>query len=174
MRNGKRPHSNHNREQGLTLIEVTIALFIFAIFMASFVTSQGDNLNASSRMKQEVKLKELCQRKLDEIILDPPEFQESLTLSPDKGTFEDDDSDYEYQVEFKQLSIPNMERITGQSESGEAPETGAEQTIAQKIIENMEKLIWQVTITVRHKETQFSFDASTWLFNRKAKVNVGI
>ena len=165
MKNGEKIVSN-----GFTLLEVLIALTIFAAFMASFVISQGYSLNFSSRMKEDLKLKELCQKKLNEIILAPPSYTESLTLSNEISTFEEE-SGYEFEIEYRRLTIPDPARLAGEEE-GEAGGNDLKRRITTKVINLMKELIWQVVVTIRNKESKRSFNASTWLLNSKAKIDV--
>ncbi|MCY4524271.1 MAG: prepilin-type N-terminal cleavage/methylation domain-containing protein [Halobacteriovoraceae bacterium] len=164
MKNGKKTAS-----EGFTLLEVLIALFIFAVFMASFVTSQGYSLNSSLRMRETIKLKELCQTKLNEIILTPPNYTESLTLTNEVSTFEDQ-SNYEFEIEYRRLEIPDPAKLNEEQQNEQ--ESPLESKVTTRVINIMKEVIWQVIVTVRNKETKESFDASAWLINNKAKINV--
>ena len=75
--------------RGFTLLEVMIAMMIFAFFITVFVATQGENLNDSMRMRQELIMQQLCESKINEIIIDPPEFREALTLTKEQKTFEE-------------------------------------------------------------------------------------
>jgi hypothetical protein len=39
--------------------------------------------------------------------------------------------------------------------------------------ENMEKIIWQVEVTVKNKTNDSSFKLSRWLYNQNADVQIG-
>ena len=67
-----------NDKKGFTLMEVMIAISIFAVFATVFVTGQGYNLLDSSKLKDEMLMKDLCENKINEIITNPPELRDSL------------------------------------------------------------------------------------------------
>ena len=75
-------------ENGFSLIEVVTALVIFSTFAVMFVMGQGGNLMDSTRMKEELLLAQLCEQKLNEIIVHPPELTSSLTLTAQTENFE--------------------------------------------------------------------------------------
>ena len=39
--------------------------------------------------------------------------------------------------------------------------------------ENMEKMIWQVEVTAKNKNSGETFKLSTWIYNQNAEVNIG-
>jgi hypothetical protein len=39
--------------------------------------------------------------------------------------------------------------------------------------ENMEKMLWQVEVTVKNKTNESKFKLSTWLYNQNADVQIG-
>ncbi|MBF0299340.1 MAG: prepilin-type N-terminal cleavage/methylation domain-containing protein [Oligoflexia bacterium] len=122
-------YKNHNLHyDGFTLIEVVVSITLFAIFVLAFLTTEGSNVRDSVVMKEELLLQRLCEYKLQEILLDPPELRESLTLTPKKGNLEEIGyADYEYVVEYKRLKIPNLSAITGEGaeEEGAAADAGS-------------------------------------------------
>lgn len=124
-KNVLRGRSPLTSKAGFTLIEVVIAITLFAIFIIAFISTQGSNVRDSVNMKEELLLQKLCENKLNEILLDPPELKESLTLTPKKGNLEDMGySDYEYSVEYKRLKIPNLNAITGEDSEKEGEADG--------------------------------------------------
>lgn len=161
--------------QGFSLLEVMIALTIFSVFITVYVTSQGYNLADSVMIREEVKLKELCTRKINEIIVKPPEFREALTLTTDVSTFEDD-KNFEARVTYKRLKIPDIKKIMGKEESddtssdSEGGSSGIEENFMNKIKENMQEMIWQVEVQVVNKDTKATYTLSTWLQNTEAQV----
>lgn len=163
-------------QKGFTLIEVMIALTVFSVFIAAYVTTQGYNIADSIQMKEEVILKELCENIINDIVVNPPEFREALTLAPDVKTIEDNEM-FERSITYKRFKIPDLSKITGKSggdeEGGEeAPgQGGIEGMIFKQIQENMEEVLWQVEVKVTNKETGFHYALTTWLLNDKAEVN---
>lgn len=156
-----------NKQSGFTLIEVMIALAIFGVFIVAYVSGQGGNLLDSTSMREEQRLFTLANNKLSEIINDPPEFSESLTSNIDTKTFEDNEN-YEWSVEFKKFEIPEFAAASGQEEVPAEQET--QSRIYSRIKDNLEKMLWQIRVTVKNKETGQTSSLSTWLQNDKATV----
>ena len=174
MKNGKKLISQN--QSGFTLTEVMIALFIFAVFSTNFIVGQGSNIASSAQMREELILQNLCEEALNEIILNPPAFREALTLSKETKQFEKDGfENYEYIIEFRKLELPNLAQIKGQDES-ESEEGDNKSSVTTKVFDqlkkNIEKMIWQIIVTTRNKETGLEFTLSTWLTNEKAKVQI--
>lgn len=160
---------------GFTLMEVMIALVIFSVFAAAFVTGQGYNLLDSSKLKEELQMKDYCENVINEIITSPPELRDALTLAPVTKVFESN-KDYQYTVEYKKFFVPDMNKITGQ-QTEENEEESAQAQMEKRIFkvfkENMEKMIWQVEVTVRNKNTDSTFKLSSWIYNHNADVQIG-
>ncbi len=163
--------------KGFTLLEVMIALTIFAVFAVMFVAGQGGNLADSMQMREESLLRILCVNKINEILNSPPEFTDQLTLSKEKKTF-DDYPDYEYTLEFKKLKIPDLSKLAGQPSEEEADDneetaqtsSSINSSILKNIKENLQNMVWQVRVTVTNKKTGFFYNLSAWPYNKNAKV----
>ena len=69
-----------HKQDGFSLLEVMIAMTVFSVFVAVYVTSQGYNISDSTLMREELMLQTLCENKINEIIISPPELRDSLTL----------------------------------------------------------------------------------------------
>lgn len=152
-----------------------IALFLFAVFIAVFATSNGFNISNSELMKEEILLRQLASNKMSEIIENPPkEFSKSLTLGPgDTKTIEGFEN-YTSTVVYKELLLPDYKKMMGISEedANENKSNQFEEKIYEKVRDNLEEIIWQVEVTVKNKVTEYSYSLSTWLYNHKAKVDV--
>jgi hypothetical protein len=83
-------------------MEVMIAISIFAVFATVFVTGFGYNLIDSGKIKEDIKLKDYCENKINDIITNPPALSDSLTLTKDTKDVENDTS-YQTIVEFKKF-----------------------------------------------------------------------
>lgn len=154
-------------QRGFTLIEVMIALAIFAVFVTAFISGQGGNILDSTTMREDQQLFILANNKLNEIIVTPPEFSETLTSNVDTKAFEDNEN-YEWSAEFKKFEIPEYSAATGQEEVPQEQEM--QSRIYSRIKDNLEQMLWQVRVTVKNKATGQSFSMSTWLHNDKATV----
>jgi type II secretion system protein I len=158
---------------GFTLFEVMIAIAIFAVFATVFITGQGYNILDSSKLKNEMLLKDLCQNKLNEIIINPPELRDSLTLTKEVKDV-DGFPNYQYSIEYKKFTVPDLAKLQNSADEDEEDkqQNSFEKMLFDTFKENMEKLIWQVEVVVKDKTTEDTFRLSTWLYNNNAEVNV--
>lgn len=167
----------------MTLIEVSIALMVFSIFIVAFMQGQGGNVMTSIKFKQELEIKDLAELKMNETLIDPPDFRVTAgkvdvsKVRYDYKPFKlDGYSDYEFSVNLFKVMIPDFEKITGQAEEAQNPDEN--QSVQKRIFEtfrtNMEQLVWQILVTVRHKPTGLTYDLSTWYYNDKGNVQINI
>lgn len=184
----KNKYSHVKNHVGFTLLEVLISMTILALFATAFISGMGYNLLDSGGLKDDIKLKDLAENKINEIIINPPEFREALTLSKETKTFEKDEN-YEYSVQWKKLTIPDMTKIRGggnelsqdgaEDESADGGQNSSDSQTAmaeKKIYEtfktNIEKMVWQVEVQVKNKTSKQSFTISSWLYNDNADVQI--
>ncbi len=159
------------RHRGMTLIEVAIAVLLFSVFAVAFISGQGSNVFDSIRIKRELRLRDLAELKLNEIILDPPEFKETLTSAGKTTKPFEEFPDYQYTLEFKKIIIPDLTKIAGEEDEDEEANK-LQKKIFSTIKENMEKMIWQVSLVVTHKESTDSFEITSWLHNSEVEVTL--
>lgn len=153
-------------EKGFTLVEVMISLAIFAVFASAYLTAQGYNISDSTVMREELNLKRYAELKINEIIVTPPELKDSLTLTKDTGKFEEDDN-FTYSIEYKKFVVPDLNKITGGDEEAQDQN---EAKIFDNIKKNLEKIIWQVEVTVKNETSERIYSVSTWLYNHQAQI----
>lgn len=166
-----------NNQSGFTLMEVMIAIAIFAVFSTTFVTGMGYNLLDSGNLRQDILLKDFCENKMNDIITNPPELRETLTIAPETKDVEGN-TDYQTIVRYKKFFVPDMTKIAGKGADEEENEEESQQAQMEKRIftvfkENMEKMVWQVEVTTKNKLTGESFTLATWLMNPNADVKIG-
>lgn len=184
-----------NKQSGFSLIEVLIAITLFAFFVVAFLTAQGYNVSDSALSEEQLILQQLCERKINELYLDPPKFQ-NLTVGGMKETkkFEEKDlSNYEYTLEIKKLTVPDFAQLFGQKDGvseegkdayegdylnqsgGQQRNSGLEKMVFEELRKNIEKIVWQARVTVTNKETKYTYSLSTWLtnYNEQVQLNVG-
>jgi prepilin-type N-terminal cleavage/methylation domain-containing protein len=173
----KRLMRNKLNQKGFTLLEIMIAMTIFTTFITTFVAIQGSNLRDSSLLREEETLQRLCQNKLNELILLPPTFQESLTLTPDTKTFEENEA-YQYTVTYKRFELPDYNQMQGLNVEDEnrGQEQNSSKALEKKVYDQVKKILkdalWQIQVTVTNKETKYNFTLSTWIRNTKAKIEI--
>jgi prepilin-type N-terminal cleavage/methylation domain-containing protein len=160
--------------KGFTLMEVMVAIAIFSVFATVFVTGQGYNLLDSTKLKEDIRLKDLCENTINDLITSPPELRDALTLTKETKDFEKS-PDYQYTIEYKKFFVPDMTKIMGKEKDEDKADD--KQSILEKRIfkvfkENMEKIIWQVEVTVQNKQSKEQFKLSTWIYNQNADVKI--
>ncbi len=160
---------------GFTLLEIMIAMTVFSMFVTAFVVSQGNNLADSSNMRFEYQLKNLLEKEVNEIIINPPEFTPGLliTTENDYKTIEDFEN-FETKIEWFEFQLPDLSQLS--KSEGDESTNNAQETVQTKVLENVSKnlkeLLWQMRVTVRHKETKQQMEATAWLMNPNAKVKL--
>ena len=115
------------------------------------------------------------ENKINEVLAAPPELRHTLTLGKDEGVF-DSDNNYSYVVQFKSFTVPDLNKLK-EAKSDENPNPNKamlEKAIANNFKENLEKLLWQLEVTVKEKDTGETLVLSTWLYNQDAKVQIKI
>ena len=161
-------------ENGFTLLEIMIAMTVFSMFVTAFVVSQGNNLADSSNMRFEYQLKNLLEKEVNEIVINPPEFTPGLLITNenDYKTIEDFE-EYEKKVEWFEFLLPDLSQLNkkeGSEDSESSQQDNIQTKITESVSKNLKLLLWQLRVTIRHKETQKQMEATTWLVNQKAKV----
>jgi prepilin-type N-terminal cleavage/methylation domain-containing protein len=172
--------SGCKKNKGFSLLEVLIALVLFATFITAFYSSQSLTLLNSSDMREEHKLHELAQEIIQELKYNPPELSDSLTLTPKTHQFKGEGMEnYEYSLKYMRLEIPNFSSFTGEenNENKSEEQSGANSAKTKKMFEQIQKYvkekIWQIEITVKDKTTKNQFSLSTWIQDPKAKPELG-
>lgn len=167
----------------MTLIEVMISLAIFSIFILSFMSGQGSNIRSSVQLKEDLRLRDIAELILNEQMIQPPKVKVTsgeVKIDPIKSRkfklFEDDNN-YEYAVNTYKLAIPDFDKIVAQDPNEQSAQNKQNQStqkmIYNKFKKNMQKLVFQIIITVRHKASGQFFELATW-FYQDGVVQLGI
>ena len=161
-----------NNHLGFSLLEVLIAITIFSIFLSAYVISQGQNLNDSAQLREDLVLRKLAEEVVNHIILAPPELSSALTLSPETKKFEDEYENYEYTIEYKKIELPNLNELNKQEDEESSLNQNIQDKIYQQIKNNIENFLWQVAVIVKNTTSERSYTISTWIKHPKAKVKI--
>lgn len=180
-------------QSGFSLLEVMIAIAIFAFFVTAYFTGQGYNVEDSVLSEEQLRLQQLAEQKINELVLDPPKFQNVVGTLKETKQFEDKEfSGYEYTLELKKLTIPDFAQLFAQKggTTEEAQDsydgdyfndsqqskrnTGLEKLVFEELKKNIEKIVWQARITVVNKETKYNYSLSTFLTNHNERVQLNI
>ncbi len=184
---------NQHFQKGFSLIEVLIAITLFAFFVTAFLTSQGYNVADSQLSEEQLTLQQLCERKINDLYLNPPKFQNIMGSMKETKTFEEKElSNFEYTLEIKKLTIPDFAQLFGQkgsmnedgqnayqgnylNQSSSNRNSSLEKMVFEELKKNIEKIVWQAKVTVTNKETKYSYSLATWLtnYNERIQLNVG-
>ena len=181
-------------QNGFSLLEVMIALTLFAFFVTAFLTGQGYNVSDSALSEEQLMLQQLCERKINELIIDPPKFTNAQTDLKETKQFEESEfKAYEYTLELKKLIIPDFAQLFSQKDgtTAEAQDnyegnyfndstkgsrnSGLEKMVFEELKKNIERVIWQARITVTNKETKYNYTLSTYItnYNERIQLNIG-
>ena len=130
---------NSINKKGFTLLEIMIAMTVFSMFVTAFVVSQGNNLADSTNMRFEYQIKNLLEKEMTEIIINPPEFSPSLliTTENDYKTIENFE-EFETKVEWFEFKLPDLSQLT-QGAQGMMNQITLLIIFKQKIFENVSK-----------------------------------
>lgn len=180
----KRLNTILSNQKGFTLVEVMIALTIFALFITAFLMSQGSNITMSQQMSEDIMLHNLAERKINEALLNPPVFTNATENDVEEKNFEEEGfTKFRYKIEYKKLEIPDMNQLMGRNQNGESEDddyANADQTqrndavtkmVFEKLRKNIEQMIWQVKVTITNTETDYSYELSSWVTNEKAQMD---
>ncbi len=183
-------------QRGFTLLEVMIALTLFALFASAFLVSQGYNVSDSALSEEQLKLRMLCEQKMNEVLIKPPPFSNAMQDLKETKTFEEKEyQGYTWTVEWKRLKVPDFAKLfaagmqgkdgenTGEdankyyddANSGQRNQNqGLEKMVFEKLKENLERVLWQVRFTVTNKETKYSYSLSRWMTNHAEPVQLNL
>ena len=180
-------------QNGFSLLEVMIAITLFAFFVTAYLTGQGYNVEDSRVSEEQLILQQLAERKINELILDPPKFSNATANLKETKTFEEKDlQNYEYTLEIKKLIIPDFAQLFAQKDATteEAKESydgdyfaegtkasrnaSLEKMVFKELKKNIERVLWQARVTVTNKETKYNFTLSTFLTNHNEKIQLNI
>ena len=181
------------KQKGFSLIEVLIAITLFAFFITAFLTSQGYNVSDSQLSEEQLNLQQMCESKINELYLDPPKFQNITGTFNETKNFEQSDlAGFEWTLEIKKLTIPDFAQLFGTKggtteEAANAYEgnyldegnantrnSNMEKIVFEELKKNIEKIVWQARVTVTDKETKLSYSLSTWLTNYNEPIQLNV
>jgi prepilin-type N-terminal cleavage/methylation domain-containing protein len=180
-------------EKGFSLLEVMIALTLFAFFVTAYLTSQGYNVADSQLSEDQLMLQQLCERTLNELIINPPKITNATANLKETKAFEESDlKNFEYTLEMKPLLVPDFAQLFAQSggttdEAKDAYEgnyynegtkgqrnEALEKLVFEELRKNIEKILWQVRVTVTNKETKYNYTLSTFITNYDEKIQLNL
>lgn len=168
-------------QKGFTILEVFISFALFAVFATVFLQNQSQNVFDSTQMGSEIVLKQLCEGKMNEVLIDPPEFTPQLDGKKESKAFDYDGfEDFTYTIEYKKFEAPDIGSLISSQAEGEDQSSEEKnrlqilKTVFQKVKEKIETVFWQVKVTVESKVDGRIFELSSWILDPKAKYDLQI
>jgi prepilin-type N-terminal cleavage/methylation domain-containing protein len=93
------------RGDGFTLLEVILAVFVFAIAMGALISMVGESLARLSRARLEANAARLAEEQLRELIAGE-EAQEAIELGRDEGRFDPPNDMLRWELTVESYGIP--------------------------------------------------------------------
>ena len=164
-------------QSGFTLVEILIALTVFAFFAGAMVFRLTNNVSGSMQMATDLTMHNLAELKMNETLIGKKEFTNATENDPDTGSFEIEGYEkYKFKVQISKLELPDFSQLIGQGEDEENSDTDNAQTnkvqklIFEKLKSNIEEMIWQVTVTITGPEGD-EYSLNSWINKSNAKID---
>lgn len=167
-------------QKGFTILEVFIAFSIFALFSTVFLQNQSQNVFDSREMNSEIILKNLCESKMNETLINLPEFTNALDGKKETKTYTRDGyENYSYTLEFKKFKAPDIGALFSSNNSEEqSEEQKAQKQALESVFEEVKKKIedihWQLKVSVVDKTDKRTYELTTWFTNPEADYSLNI
>lgn len=164
-------------QTGFTLLEVLMAMTIFSFFIMAFMLSQGFNITSSTRMAEDVRMHNLCERMINESILNPPKFTNATENDVVSKNFSEEGiKHYKYTIKYKKMEVPDFATLIGKTEEQATEEVSSNEDALKKLVydklkKNVEQIIWQLQVTITNTETDYKYSLSSWVINPEAKMD---
>ncbi len=160
------------KDKGFSLIEVMIALAIFLAMATAFIQTQTGNISSSIRMEAEIKLHNLAELKMNDVLIQKHEFTNATENDVDSGTFEIEGYEtYKYEVRITPMEFPDFSQIMGEEEDDETQTSSIQKIIFNKLKKNMEELLWQVNVKIIDTVTTDEYELNSWVTKSNAKLD---
>ena len=164
-----------NKQAGFSLVEVLIALTLFAITSAILSVTVTTNLNSSRLGRMDSKLHNLAEFKMNEVLISNREFTSATNTSEETGNFEIEGfKEYRYKVQIRKMELPDLAAIMGQTEDEanriETQETQVRKRVFAILKKNLEEMIWQVKVEVTSPEDDY-YELTSWVDKGNAQID---
>ena len=110
------------RRSGFTLLEVILAVFVFAITMGALISMVGESLARLGRARLEANAGRLAEEQLRELIIGEGS-EEAIELGRDEGSFDPPDDMLRWELTVESYGIPLDEESTHLADSSSIFET---------------------------------------------------
>ena len=117
---------------GFTLLEVIVAVFVFAIVMGSLISLVSQNVRQTANAREELRATRLAEGKLREILF-AAEKGELPEIGTNQGTFEGDDEDMAFEVDVEPYAIPLPEGASKKVATGSGIFVGGDKPAVRRV-----------------------------------------
>lgn len=161
-------HKDYSK--GMSLLEIMLALTLFAIFAVFFIGTQQFQVKRAMNARNKIDLLYLCDLKFKETLFNPKNISSMVLVdtTPDttEGTFEEPYQEYTYKIAYYKFFFPPIEELQGMP-NGESGAPLEIDTVSAKILkttkELLEKNMVQLKVSVIHEKTKRTTSLETWL-----------
>lgn len=165
----------NSKQSGFSLLEVLIALALFAGMATAFITTQTNNISSSIRTLDDAKLLSLAELKMNETLIGKREFTNATKNDVDSGEFDIEGYEgFKYEVKITPIEFPSFDQLMGKDSSDS---TSSEQNdplqkmIFEKLKTNIEEIIWQVNVKVTDTVSGGTYELNSWITKSNAKID---
>lgn len=172
-------------QSGFTIIEVLVALTIFAIFATTMTLTQTTNKDRSTRMADDLEIHNLAVMKMNEALLRVNQFTNATENSPETGQFKIPGYEkYKFIIQYQRNEFPDFAGLIGQPEGDNRavdPNAAIKKVIFEKMRQNVQQMLWQIKVTVEdttpveNKEGKTvpnrKYELNSWVTNDNAQID---
>lgn len=146
-----------SKRGGFTLLEILVAVAIFAISMVALMSISGNTLVVSGRAERITIATMLARQKMTDIEIELGKAMKKNEFPDEKseeGEFDEPFEDYSWAMEIRRVELPAP--VTGE-------EGGMQQMVGRQLTEEISKTIRELKLTIKWKELEEeqSFDVIT-------------
>lgn len=146
-----------SKSRGFTLLEILVAVAIFAISMVALMSISGNTLVVSGRAERITIATMLARQKMTDIEIELGKAMKKNEFPDEKseeGEFDEPFEDYSWAMEIRRVELPAP--VTGE-------EGGMQQMVGRQLTEEISKTIRELKLTIKWKELEEeqSFDVIT-------------
>ncbi len=162
-------------QAGMSLIEVLIALTIFAVMSTVLISTVSFNITSSMYARDDVKMHNLAEFKMNEVLIGNREFTNATDNSEDTGNFEIEGfKDFKYKVQIRKMELPDLSAVMGQTEDEanrvETQETEIRKRVFGLLKKNLEEIVWQVRVEVTSPDG-IIYELTSWVEKSNAQID---
>jgi len=143
-----------SRQEGFTLLEVLIAMFIMVIAFGSIFSIQSSAIQVTNRAKQTNTVAMLLKNAMVKAELDIEDKSFEEVKKEESETFESPFQDYSWTRTIKELEFPNLLPNSGGENGGSAGSQDQSSEIMGRLVTKfLSKAVRQVDVTIKWQKS---------------------